>query len=68
MISLSKKEREKFAIYCKQIAETNDAMAKQIERSVQGPMGKQMAKMERLRAIAYATVSKDLLSSEEQTI
>lgn len=69
MVNLTAQEREKFAAYCRQEAESADAMAKQMAKGgMPPPVMEAMAKKYRTEAMAHAMVAKYLVSWEEMEI
>jgi len=64
---LTKEEREKFAAYLQQDAESSDAMAKQFDK-MSSPVVREMAKRERSYAAACLLIIHKLLSAEDMTL
>lgn len=65
MINLTAQERERFAAYCRQEAESANEMANQMEKS---HIPEVAVKKYRTEAVAHAIVGKYLTSGEEMTV
>ena len=66
IITLSREEREKFAAWLEQEAESDDLMAKQADTL--GSHAEPVARMLRNRAFAYAVVAKTLRGIEDYSV
>ncbi len=67
MINLTAQERDRFAAYCRQEAESANMMAGQM-RGMPAVVVETVAKKYRTEAMAHAIVGKCLTSGEEMTI
>lgn len=69
MINLTPQERDRFAVYCLQEAESANQMAEQVEKGgMSAAVMETVAKKYRTEAVAHAIVAKYLNSGEEMSI
>lgn len=68
MIVLTNAEREHFAAYARQEAESADMMAKQATKALSDSVGEAIGKKYRTEAVAFMMVAEYLTSGEEMTI
>ena len=66
VIILTSEERKRFAAYLEQEANTNNLLAKQMDKI--GPHGKIMSEEMRSKALASIIIARELMSWEEQNI
>ena len=67
MFLLDEKEKEKFAIYCEQNAESSKAIIAQFEK-MPGPAMEEIAKREKQKVAAFLIVAAELRSGETMSI
>ena len=68
VITLDDKEREKFALYLKQEAETNAGMAQQMETLKDNEAMVLIIKSYRMKAVACNLIAGDLLRTEDMKL